>query len=351
MNDAGGWFRGDFHAHTNHSDGIYSPQALVALAKEIGLDFLTITDHNLLSAFDELEEETELFLLKGIEATLTLGHFNIFGVNEWHEWLDPLKEWTTPQSMSVEMTGQEIEDLMAEARENGMLNSINHPCMTPWQWQELSTQLGLVDCLEITNDPTWSNAPPANKEAVRMWTDWLNAGYRITAIGGSDFHGVHIQKDGYAPVLASPTTWVYVDELSNAGILEALRKHHAYMSMGPSVAFTAQVGTEAYMMGDDIGAEKGNVTFAIQVKDAPDNATVRLLRRGDVFDEIAVSDMRKGQWLTGARLSPKTINDWFRLDVVAEDGTFLVVTNPIYAGIRQAPALETYGDFNIINHA
>jgi hypothetical protein len=351
MSDEGGWFRGDFHAHTNHSDGIYSPQALVAMAKELGLDFLTITDHNMLSAFDELTEETNLFLLRGIEATLTLGHYNIFGVTEWHEWLDPLKTWIAPKAMTTELASESIEDLMAEARENGMLNSINHPCMVPWQWQEMSTQLGLVDCLEITNDPTWTNAPPANKETVRMWTDWLNAGYRITAIGGSDFHGLHIKKEGYNPKLASPTTWVFADELSNAGILRALQQHHAYMSMGPTVSLTAQVGAEAYMIGDDIGAEKGKVAFIVQVKDAPADATIRLVRRGETLDEILVSDVERGRWFSGASLNANTINDWFRLDVVAKDGSFLVVTNPIYAGIRQAPALKTYGDFSIVNHA
>ena len=344
-------FGGDFHTHTNHSDGILSPQDLVAMAKEIGLDFLTITDHNKISAFDELTEETEILLLKGIEATLTLGHYNIFGVDEWQDWMNPMTEWIAPNSMTAELTDQTAEDLMAEAREQGMLNSINHPCMIPWQWQEMTTPLGLVDCLEITNDPTWKNAPPANKEAIRMWTDWLNNGYRITAIGGSDYHGIDYGIAGYTPELAKPMTWVYADELTNAGILRALRNHHAYMSLGPTVSFTAQFGSEVYMMGDDIGAEKGNLGFVIQVKDAPPTATIRLLRRGELHDELLVSDMQKGRWLTGAKLDPKLFNDWFRLDVVAEDGSFLVVTNPIYAGIRQAPALETYGDFEVINHS
>jgi hypothetical protein len=61
--------------------------------------------------------------------------------------------------------------------------------------------------------------------------------------------------------------------------------------------------------------------------------------------------VERGRWLSGASLNANTINDWFRLDVVAKDGSFLVVTNPIYAGIRQAPALKTYGDFSIVNHA
>ena len=263
----------------------------------------------------------------------------------------PLKTWIAPNAMTSDLGDQTAEDLMAEAREQGLLNSINHPCMIPWQWQEMTTPLGLVDCLEITNDPTWTNAPPANKEAIRMWTDWLNNGYRITAIGGSDFHGKHHEKEGYNPKLAMPATWVYADELSSAGILRALQQHHAYMSMGPTVSLTAQLGAEAYMIGDGIGAEKGNVSFVIQVKNAPESAKIRLVRRGEIMDEILVSAVKKGRWLTGASLNPNQINDWFRLDVVAEDGSYLVVTNPIYAGIRQAPTLETYGDFNVINHA
>lgn len=39
-------FKGDFHLHTHHSDGIESPAYVAAACRKIGLDFMAITDHH-----------------------------------------------------------------------------------------------------------------------------------------------------------------------------------------------------------------------------------------------------------------------------------------------------------------
>ena len=38
--------KGDLHNHTYYSDGNHSPKSLVLLAKEKGLDYLGVTDHD-----------------------------------------------------------------------------------------------------------------------------------------------------------------------------------------------------------------------------------------------------------------------------------------------------------------
>jgi predicted metal-dependent phosphoesterase TrpH len=48
--------RVDLHAHTDHSDGTLEPPALVALAREVGLDALAVTDHDTTSALAEAHE-------------------------------------------------------------------------------------------------------------------------------------------------------------------------------------------------------------------------------------------------------------------------------------------------------
>lgn len=42
----------DLHVHTNHSDGIYSPEAVVDLAVRAKLDGIAITDHDTISAIE-----------------------------------------------------------------------------------------------------------------------------------------------------------------------------------------------------------------------------------------------------------------------------------------------------------
>lgn len=39
-----GWYRGDCHVHSVHSDGVLAPQQLARAAHGAGLDFLATTD-------------------------------------------------------------------------------------------------------------------------------------------------------------------------------------------------------------------------------------------------------------------------------------------------------------------
>jgi len=54
----------DLHMHTNHSDGFYSTSKIINKAKELGLDAISITDHDSTGA---IEEATELGNELGIE--------------------------------------------------------------------------------------------------------------------------------------------------------------------------------------------------------------------------------------------------------------------------------------------
>lgn len=58
----------DLHTHTNRSDGAYSPEALMQLAGEAGIDALAITDHNqILPNLEELSGKYGVTLIRGCE--------------------------------------------------------------------------------------------------------------------------------------------------------------------------------------------------------------------------------------------------------------------------------------------
>ena len=64
--------KGDFHIHTNYSDGVFSPEKIVDLALEAGLKAISVTDHdNILSynvAKNYLEtKDVDMKLIQGIE--------------------------------------------------------------------------------------------------------------------------------------------------------------------------------------------------------------------------------------------------------------------------------------------
>lgn len=66
----------DLHSHTNASDGSLEPSELVALAKEIGLDSLAITDHETFAGYEAalpFARAAGLDLVRGIELNTYVG--------------------------------------------------------------------------------------------------------------------------------------------------------------------------------------------------------------------------------------------------------------------------------------
>src|SRR3989339_141430 len=61
----------DLHLHTTYSDGVYSPEDVVKLSRDNGLDVISLTDHDTAGAYQELgEKETNgLRIIRGVEIT------------------------------------------------------------------------------------------------------------------------------------------------------------------------------------------------------------------------------------------------------------------------------------------
>jgi hypothetical protein len=342
LNPNPAWYRGDFHLHTTSSDGHYSPQTLARLAIAEGLDFIAITDHNSIGSFGKFSFETGLLVIPGIEITLAEGHWNVFGVEDQAEWLSQVCVWD--KLLNARNLPGTITDLMGQIAKSGMLNSIDHPLLKPWEWQDGATLLKNIHCLEIWNDPLWPDNVQANPAATDMWTRWLNAGYRVTAIGGSDFHFLPGEISGYPgerPGL--PVTYVYAKELSSVAILESLRLGQVYISIGPQITFEAACGERRGTLGADFELASGQVTFQFKIDGAPEGSTVSLIKSGQ---EIARFSIREEQGthkfediLDGAMC-------WYRLDVIDRDGRFLAITNPVYAGPRSEERQLTFVEMN-----
>src|SRR3989338_13947 len=68
----------DLHTHTYFSDGTFSPQEVIALAKKEGLSCISITDHDSVDAYLSFpfpEEDVEL--ISGIELTADLNNIEV----------------------------------------------------------------------------------------------------------------------------------------------------------------------------------------------------------------------------------------------------------------------------------
>ena len=48
--------KGDFHIHTYYSDGVFSPEKIVDLAVEAGLEVIALTDHDNVLSYDVAQQ-------------------------------------------------------------------------------------------------------------------------------------------------------------------------------------------------------------------------------------------------------------------------------------------------------
>lgn len=342
VNPNPGWYGGDFHTHTHHSDGALSAPELAALAQREGMDFLTITDHNTLDAYPNFGNQPNLCIIPGLEVTYRDGHYNVFGLTETAPWQKDVTRG--PIFIKHEEAQLDPDEIIAQSAAQGLLNSINHPLLPPWAWLFPETDLREIHCLEIWNDPSWPDNRVGNPLAVEMWTRWLNAGHRITAIGGSDYHRPINKGSIVKPPdrLGSPRTYVYAEKLSGAAILDGVRRGHVYVSMGARVDFTAEHQGVTYPMGADVGTAMGAINLTAQIS-ACGRGVAQILCNGKVISETLLYGEATTIHTT-AELDPTTPT-WFRLDVLDGNGLMLAITNPIYCGPKPTPTLNTYGDF------
>lgn len=230
----GAWLPGDLHAHTVHSDGLETVAAVVARARAAGLAFLAITDHNTVAHHAAMAAlpAPGLVLIPGQEVTTPLGHLNVWGA--------------APLDGAACRTEADMATIVTTARQAGAVCSINHPKTLgpPWQYG-----LGMpVDAIEVWQTH-WACR---NAESLALWDTQLAVARRLTAVGGSDFHGpldpvTALRRIGW------PTTWVRARAHTPTAILEAIRCGRTCISAhpaGPRVDLTAQTTEARVGVGD-----------------------------------------------------------------------------------------------------
>jgi hypothetical protein len=199
------WLAGDLHAHTVHSDGILTVHGLACLARERGLDFIGVTDHNTTSHFPEVPAAAayaDVILVPGFEITTDLGHSNCFGSDRFVDFRNPPDRW------------------LADAEDAGALLSLNHPLAGDTAWR--MHMEGRPPLLEVWHW-TWDRL---GLEPIEWWDAW-GAGIPV---GGSDFH-----RPGHGGMPGAPTTWVEVEGDDVLGGLRAGRTAISFDPQGPVI--------------------------------------------------------------------------------------------------------------------
>jgi hypothetical protein len=278
---AAGWYRGDLHLHTVHSDGGYHPDELVSAAHVAGLDFIVSTEHNTNAANREWATccTGGLLVIAGEEVTTRHGHWLAIGLppSGWVDWRYAPRDGV-------------FAEYAAQVRTDGGVVVVGHPAVpvpgSAWEFGYRG-----VDAIEVWNG-RWNLDDEAS---LQIWHRMLRHGRRIAAAGGSDSHGPH-QRVGM------PHTVVRAEELSTLALIDGLRRGRSYIagSSAVTVELTATCNGATADIGDTLATTPtAAVTVSAVVSGAPGTSLALITTAGRVA-RTAVDDSGTGRvtWTT-----------------------------------------------------
>jgi hypothetical protein len=308
-----GWYRGDLHAHTIHSDASWDVPELLTWARDNHLDFVTLSDHNTLSPLAQLAaaQSAELLTIGGMELTTFWGHALALGLREWVDW-------------RVREGARTIEQIAEEVTARGGTFVIAHPMAigdpycTGCQWVYRTMMPGAARVVEVWNNDWGGDS--RNEDSLSLAYAWLNQGHRLALTAGTDNHGSTSRAKHYG------FNVVYADDLSEVEILRAIRKGRAYLSAGPQLKLSAFYRGAQALMGDVLRVTPDD---ALQVTalwdDCLPGTQLNLIADGKVRSVLDATRPAERTWeFRGGQAR------WCLLTLRALDGRMWALTNPIY---------------------
>lgn len=233
------WYRGNTHTHTNRSDGDSSPMAVATRYKELGYNFVVISDHNRLTDVSdlnaELGESGQFLVMQGEEVTDSYAGkpVHLISINN--------QGTVLPQHGSSVL--ETIENDITAIKLAGGLPYLAHP--------NYNFGIGAADLEEMTGTalfeiynahPIVNNNGDATHPSVEaMWDRALSSGHLRYGLAVDDEHTL-TNVTGALPGRA----WIMVRAagLEPVAIAEAIQRGDFYASTGVTLQ-DYQVGATA----------------------------------------------------------------------------------------------------------
>ena len=307
-----GWYWGDLHTHSVHSDGVSDVRTLLQSAQRKGLDFIALTDHNTVSGLEDVRRLTDQqpLCIEGMEFTTFWGHALALGIHHWVDWRTGLSE----RSMS-----RVVEEVVSASG----LFVIAHPIAaedsecTGCEWRYNDIMPGAAHAVEIWNG-RWDNY---NESSLNLWYQWLNRGHRISATAGTDQHADEYRRERTTDIGYNV---VNVPMLSESEVLLAVRQGRLYLSSYPQIIMSGTCkGQDLVPMGGRLLGE--NRIIEISWHACLGSASFRMILDGEVADQWPASSQGRRIWAV-----PVSDCRWCLVELRDSNGKMAAITNPIY---------------------
>lgn len=350
LRDEPGWYRGDLHLHTGHSDGTCSSMSgrrvpcpvhrLAQRAADEGLDFIAITDHNTVSHFQTIAELQPYFdrllILPGVELTTFWGHANLVGVQE------------APDHVTATRSPRDLAEVIARARRNGALAIVNHPGLPSGEacmgcgWGVPEQDRLQVDAVEVFNGSSVFGLAGLFEGPLSGLPTWIRLavrGHRATVIGASDNHDPNRARDNPGAV-GRPATVVQARNLSAGAILDGIRAGRVFVDLegvkGRTLDLVVETGHARAAMGSILAVSAGQRVVAHAAGSMwPVGTTVQWMINGEPAGERTLPiGSTNGQLDLSFAYTPRAGTGQFvYVNVRDASGRLLAMSNPVYLDV------------------
>ncbi len=223
------WFKGNVHCHTTNSDGQLSPREVAHYYKDMGFDFLGISDHFVLTNPKEYSNPPDIFPIPNCEyAGPGLEHALALWVNKDHERL------SASDFAPDEPIGNIFQKLINIIKANNGIPVLCHPF---WHWT--------FDFEDIKNVTGWKHfelcnaAPDCNSIPIpgfspgdEMWDKLLTSGKIVYGLATDDAHLYNVPYRPLASLGGRGFIVVKANQLKTDSLRFAIENGHFYATTG-----------------------------------------------------------------------------------------------------------------------
>lgn len=251
-------YKANLHCHSTVSDGCLTPEELKKVYTEHGYSIIAYTDHDVMIAHDELNDESFLALhgyemqvresltVPGSDRTTHMCFIqrdpdnmnqvcwnkDRFTNGNCHKYKDMVRFDKIYPHVEFEYTAERVNDLIKHGTENGFFVTYNHPA---WSGEDATVFLNYfgMNAMEICNFGAFRAG--YDDYSPQVYDSLLRNGRKLYCIAADDNHNPHAIDSPRWDSFGGFTV-IFADKLDYKTVTDAMFDGKFYASQGPEIS-------------------------------------------------------------------------------------------------------------------